>query len=194
MMTYVDDPRVRRVVTWATTGLLWCWLIQRLWPAPFGILLKGAALGGLYSLIALGIALIYRANRIINFAQGDIGGVPATLAVLLLAVSHWPYPLGIIVGLASGVVCGVLVEFVLIRRFSRAPRLVLTVATIGIAQVLTFVELAMPTWFHALAPPSSFPSPFNFGFNVGPARFHGNDLLAIVAIPLVIVALAWFLN
>jgi branched-chain amino acid transport system permease protein len=155
---------------------------------------QGAALGGLYSLIALGIALVYRANRIINFAQGDIGGVPASLAVLLIAVVHWPYPLGILTGIAAGLVVGVLIEFVLIRRFSRAPRLVLTVATIGIAQVLTFVELAMPNWFHALAPPQSFPSPFNFGFNVGPARFHGNDVLAIIAIPLVIAGLAWFLN
>ncbi len=194
MTRYVDDPRVRRAFNWIAVGLASYWLIDRLWPAPFGILVKGAMLGGLYSLIALGIALVYRANRIINFAQGDIGGVPASLAVLLIAVAHWPYPLGIITGLAAGVVVGVLVEFVVIRRFSRAPRLVLTVATIGIAQVLTFVELVMPTWFHALAPPQSFPSPFNFGFNVGPARFHGNDLLAMIAIPFVIAGLAWFLN
>ena len=194
MTSFVDDPRVRRVLNFVVAGLLGYWIIERLWPAPFGIMLKGAALGGLYALIALGIALVYRANRIINFAQGDIGGVPASLAVLLIAVVHWPYPLGILVGLASGVVVGVLVEFLLIRRFSRAPRLVLTVATIGIAQVLTFVELEMPVWFHAKAPPQSFPSPFNFGFDIGPARFHGNDILAVCAIPLVIAGLAWFLN
>src|SRR5438309_10520367 len=99
MMTYVDDQRVRRVLTWATTGLLAYWLIERLWPAPFGILLKGAALGGLYSLIALGIALIYRANRIINFAQGDIGGVAASLAVLLIGVATWPLPLRLVQGI-----------------------------------------------------------------------------------------------
>jgi branched-chain amino acid transport system permease protein len=83
---------------------------------------------------------------------------------------------------------------VLIRHFSRAPRFVLTVATIGIAQGLTGLEIVMPTWFHARVPPQAFPSPFNFGFNVAGFRFHGNDVLAIIAVPAVIVALAWFLN
>jgi len=194
MTNLIDDVRVRRAFNWIVVGLVAYGVIEWLWPAPFGTLLKGAALGGLYALIALGIALIYRANRIINFAQGDIGGVPASLAVLLIAVAHWPYPLGILVGLVSGVVVGALVEFLLIRRFSHASRLVLTVATIGIAQLLTVIELEMPNWFHAVAPPQSFPSPFNFGFNIGPARFSGNLLLAVFAIPLVIAALAWFLN
>src|SRR3954447_16678662 len=106
MRKYVDDPRVRRAFNWIAAGLFAYWLIDKLWPAPFGTMLKGAALGGLYALIALGIALIYRANRIINFAQGDIGGVPAALAVLLIAVAHWPYPLGVLVGLASGILLG----------------------------------------------------------------------------------------
>jgi branched-chain amino acid transport system permease protein len=190
----IDDERVRRGVYWVGTGLLAYVVVERLWSPPFGIIIKGAVIGGLYALVALGIALIYRANRIINFAQGDIGGVPATLAVLLLAVAHWPYPLGILVGLCSGVVCGVLVEFLVIRRFSRAPRYVLTVATIGIAQVLTIVEIIMPSWFHATVAPQAFPSPFNFGFDIGGFRFHGNDILAIIAVPAVIIALAWFLN
>ena len=102
---------MRSALNFVVAGLFGYWIIDRLWPAPFGILLKGAALGGLYALIALGIALVYRANRIINFAQGDIGGVPASLAVLLIAVVHWPYPLSILVGIGAGVVCGVLVEF-----------------------------------------------------------------------------------
>ena len=32
------------------------------------------------------------------------------------------------------------------------------------------------------------------GFNIGPARFYGNDVLAMCAIPFVIAGLAWFLN
>ena len=52
----------------------------------------------------------------------------------------------------------------------------------------------MPTWFHAVAPPQSFPSPFNFGFTFKAAHFDGNLILAMCAIPAVIAALAWFLN
>ena len=53
-------------------------------PAPLGVIVNGALVGGRVALIALGIALVYRANRVINFAAGDLGQVPATLAVLLV--------------------------------------------------------------------------------------------------------------
>lgn len=190
----VDNPRLRQACNWLAAALALYWVIHRLWPAPNGILVKGAVVGGLYALIALGIALVYRANRIVNFAQGDLGGVPASLAVLLIAVSGWPYLPAMVVGLASGVVLGVFIEFVIIRRFARAPRLILTVATIGVAQLLVFGEIGLPRAFGATVPPQSFPSPFNFSFSIGVVRFQGNDVLAIVAAPLAIAALAWFLN
>ena len=40
----------------------------------------GAELGLLSAMIAVGLALTYRANRIINFAQADLGIVPSLLA------------------------------------------------------------------------------------------------------------------
>ena len=192
--SFIDDPRIRQACNWLAGALAFYWVVKRLWPAPNGILVKGAVVGGLYALIALGIALVYRANRIVNFAQGDLGGLPASLAVLLIAESGWPYLPAILVGLASGVVLGVFIEFVIIRRFARAPRLILTVATIGIAQLLVFGEIGLPRAFGASVAPQSFPSPFNFSFHIGVVRFQGNDVLAIVAAPLAIAALAWFLN
>jgi len=191
---WVEDARVRRVFNWVAAALALYWAVERLWDPPVGVILKGAVIGGLYSLLALGVALVYRANRIINFAQGDMGGAPAALTVMLLAVSHWPYPLAIATGLVSGIGVGLLVEFVIIRRFSKAPRLVLTVVTIGISQLLTVVEVGLPGWFGSTAPPQTFPSPFNFHFNVGAVRFYGNDILAMVMIPVVIAGLAFFLN
>src|SRR4051794_18978155 len=135
---FIEDARIRAGAYAVAGALVFYWIVARLWDVPFGILVKGAVIGGLYSMIAGGIAVVYRANRIINFAQGDMGGVPASLAVLLIAVSGWPYLAAIGVGLVGGVLLGVVIEFVIIRRFAKAPRLVLTVATIGIAQLLTF--------------------------------------------------------
>ena len=191
---WVEHPKVRAAAYIVAGALVFYWVVDRLWAVPYGVLIKGAVIGGLYSMIAVGIALVYRANRIINFAQGDLGGVPASLAVLLIAVSGWPYLGAIAVGLVAGVVLGVVVEFVIIRRFAKAPRLVLTVATIGIAQVLTFVEIYMPQAFHSTTPPQRFPSPFNFSFPLGGVRFEGNDVLAMMVVPAVLVAMAWFLN
>ena len=191
---WADDPRMRRALYGFTATLIFLWVVERSWAVPYGVLIKGAVIGGLYSMIAVGIALVYRANRIINFAQGDLGGVPAILAVLLVAVSGWPYFGAVAVALVGGVLLGVVVEFVVIRRFAKAPRLVLTVATIGIAQLLTFLELIMPNWFHATTPPRSFPAPFHLKFTLGHMTFAGNDVLAMIVVPIVLIAMAWFLN
>src|SRR5918993_1102688 len=71
-----------------------------LFPAPGAIMLRGLIVGGLTALVALGMALIYRANRIVNFAQADLGFAPTVVAYLLLTESGVPYPVAVVVGLA----------------------------------------------------------------------------------------------
>ena len=74
-------------------------------PMPLGVVLQGAIIGGLTALIALGIALIYRANRIINFAQGDLAAVPTVFAIVLLGAGV-PFLLALPIGIASAIVLG----------------------------------------------------------------------------------------
>lgn len=169
-------------------------LVQVLWGPPAGIVVQGALLGGLSALLALGLALVYRAHRILNFAQGDLGAAPASLAVLLVVTSGASWLVAFVTGLATAVVLGVVVEALVIRRFFRAPRLILSVATIGLAQVLAGLGLLLPGWFGVSFPPQSFPAPFDVSFTVDPLRFGGNDVVALVAIPLAFVGLALFLR
>src|SRR5258708_19167480 len=109
---------------------------QALWPAPAGVVVQGALVGGLTALVSLGIALIYRANRIVNFAQGDLGAVPASLAVLLIVSTGANYFVAIAAGIRAALLLGAVVELIVIRRFRHSSRLILTVATIGLAQIL----------------------------------------------------------
>ncbi|MFI5048096.1 MAG: branched-chain amino acid ABC transporter permease, partial [Acidimicrobiia bacterium] len=168
--------------------------VQLLWAPPLGIVAQGALLGGLSALLALGLALVYRANRILNFAQGDLGAAPASLAVLLVVSSGASWLVAFTIGLVAAVVLGALVELVVIRRFFRSPRLVLSVATIGLAQVLAGLGLLLPRWFDVAAPPQSFPAPFDLSFTIEPLRFGGNDVVAIVVIPVAFLGLAVFLR
>src|SRR5688572_11448526 len=71
-------------------------------PMPLGVVLQGAIIGGLTALIALGIALVYRANRIINFAQGDLAAVPTVFAIVLLGAGV-PFLLALPIGIASAI-------------------------------------------------------------------------------------------
>lgn len=188
----VEDDRVRRVFTYASVALFFYLFQQYFWPAPLGVLIQGMIIGGLTALIAFGIALIYRANRIVNFAQGDLGGVPASLAVLLIVGPGLPYFLALPIGIAAAIVLGILVEFIFIRRFFKAPRLVLTVVTIGVSLLLAAFGILLPRAFDIQTPPQSFPSPFTFNFAVGKSVFYGNHIVAMLAIPLVIAILIVF--
>ena len=188
----VDDDGIRKFFTAAAVALFFYFAQQLFWPAPLGVLVQGVVIGGLTAMIAFGVALIYRANRIINFAQGDLGAVPASLAVLLIVGPGLPYLLAFPIGLGAAIVLGAFVEFIFIRRFFKAPRLVLTVVTIGLSLLLAGGGVLLPRAFHIRTPPQSFPSPFNFSFGIGQTIFHGNDVVAMIAVPAVIIGLAAF--
>jgi branched-chain amino acid transport system permease protein len=168
----------------------------RVWPfpAPNGVILDGALGGGRIALIALGIALIYRANRIINFAQGDLGQVPATLGALLVITLSVNYFVAFTTGLVAAVVLGVVVETLIIRRFFRAPRLILTVATIGLSQVLIGGGLFLAEAFGQDFQTNRLDPPFTVKFEVGSTIFNGNDVIAMVMIPIAFIALAAWLR
>ena len=74
-----------RAITWAIPAIVLIVLSEVIWDPTLGIVVQGALVGALTAMFAVGLALIYRANRIVNFAQGDLGAVPALLAILLVA-------------------------------------------------------------------------------------------------------------
>jgi branched-chain amino acid transport system permease protein len=189
--------RVRRVRTVATSlapALAIVLVQQVVFPAPGGIVLRGVIVGGLTALIALGMALVHRANRIINFAQADLGFAPAVLAYLLLDEVGVPWPLAVVAGLATAVVLGAATEVLVIRRFARAPRLLVTIATIGLSQVLTAVALLLPRLWDRRLVSDRIAPPWDATARLGGVVFDANDLLALVVTPVVVVGVAGLLR
>lgn len=163
---------------------------------PVGVLLYGAVIGCLYGLIAVGVVLVYRANRVVNFAQAGLGAVPAVLALLLLTVKDVPYLLVLPVLVLGALALGALVEVAFIRRFTSAPRLVLSVVTIGVAQLLAYVEFQVPKWVSGdVLPPNSFPTPFSDATaTIGGTVFSGDSLMAVLVSAGAVVGLGVFLR
>ncbi|HEX3668287.1 MAG TPA: ABC transporter permease, partial [Acidimicrobiia bacterium] len=197
-------PVRKRLADYESLGRLLAYVVPvaglifavRVWPfpAPNGVILDGALGGGRIALIALGIALIYRANRVINFAQGDLGQVPATLGALLVITLSVNYFVAFTTGLVAAVVLGIVVETLIIRRFFRAPRLILTVATIGLSQVLIGAGLYLAQAFGQDFQTNRLDPPFTVKFQVGSTIFNGNDVIAMVTIPIAFIALAAWLR
>jgi len=163
-------------------------------PVPAGVYVLGVVLGLLSALVAVGMALIHRANRILNVAQSDLGGVPTVLAVNLIVYSGLTYVLALGVGLVAAVVLGALVELVVIRRFFRASRLVLTVATIGLSQLLTVAALLLPGLWGVDPASQQIDVPLSWSVTVEPIVFGADHLLALAVAPLVLAGIAAFLR
>ncbi|MGA0879547.1 MAG: ABC transporter permease [Ilumatobacteraceae bacterium] len=161
---------------------------------PAGAWIRGAVIGLLTALLAVGMALVYRANRVINFAQADLGFVPTVLAVGLIVFSGLPYAFGLVVGLIAAVALGAVLELALVRRFTRSPRLVLTVATIGITQLLAVLSLQIPKLWDEAAASQRIPAPFEAKWTIGSFILNANDLMAVVIAPLAMVTVGLFLG
>jgi branched-chain amino acid transport system permease protein len=162
---------------------------------PGGTLVYGAMLGLLYALLAFGLILVYRANRIINFAQAELGAAPAVLAVLLIKVDHVPYLVALVIAVVTAVVLGVIIDRVIVRRFHRAPRLILSVATIGVALMLGAIQFYLPKWIGGSFLINQTPprTPFtHFHLKFQGVIFTGDTLIVILATALVVVALTLF--
>ena len=163
-------------------------------PMPIGAMFSGFILGMLGALGAVGLALVWRSNRVVNFAHGDLGTLPATLTVLLVTLAGLPWLLSVGIGLVGALAVGLLADVLVVRRFFRAPRLQLTVATLAISQLLAFGALLLPRAWGAGPAIRQLPAPFEASFTIGEVRFDGNDLIALAVAPLLIAGVALLLR
>lgn len=104
---------------------------------PTAILFQSAVFGALNAMTALGIVLVYRTSRIINFAQAALGAVGALFAYNLMVVYNVPFGLAFVVAILLSAAVAVGLELLFVRRFFEAPRLVLTIITIGFMLLIT---------------------------------------------------------
>ena len=169
---------------------------QIFFSVPLGIFVRGVLIGLLTALIALGMALTYRSNRFINFAQADMGTIPVVLIVMLMTAWGWPYLLAVPAGVVAALVLGAVIELGIIRRFFKAPRLLLTVASLGLSQLLTAIAILLPRLWGVDFPllGQRLAAPFDLEFSIGTVVFDANDLIAMIVAPLALIGLAVFLR
>lgn len=127
----------------ATAGLLGAVLLVTQFAIPRGtpvaVLFTGLVDGAVTSLAAVGVVLVYRSTRILNFAQMAIGGAGAQLAFQMIRYERAvPFVVDLLIALAVGAIVAVAFEL-LMRRFTTAPRLLVMVFTVLMAYVLSAV-------------------------------------------------------
>ena len=120
------------------TAILGAWITNQ-------VIFWGVINGLIFGLLAMGIVLIYRSTRVINFAVGNMGLPGAALFALMMINWGFPFWVALISCLLIGALIGAVVEVVIVKRLFHRPRVVLLIATVGIADLMrAIVILAYP--------------------------------------------------
>ena len=154
------------------------------------IVFNGLIRGMVYALVAIGIVLIFRASGVINFAQGQFGALGASILSLLMVNYGWPFWLCLPVAIITGALLGGLTELLVVRRLFKQPRLLLFVATIGVAQVILLVQLQLPTVDDNLA----FPTAFDSVWTIDNLVVRSEQIIVLIIVPIMVVVLALLLQ
>ncbi len=146
----------------------------------------GFTLGAIYAAFALCLVLIFRATRIINFAQGAQAALTTYIAFDLInrGFSYW---LALLIAIAAGFVLGAFIERVIVRRVEKGPEINAVIVTLGL-----FVAIEALVGIIYSQNQQGFPAPFGVqGFKIGGTliALTGNDRYRIVAVALALVAL-----
>lgn len=152
------------------------------------IVFNGLVRGMVYALVAIGLVLVFRASGVINFAQGQFGALGATFMAILFVNNGvsvwWTIPLAV----ATGALLAGLTELFVVRRLFTQPRLLLFVATIGVAQVILLLQLQFPTPEVNLP----FPTPVNGLWKISDTfTIRGEQIVVLVGVPLIAFVLFW---
>ena len=159
----------------------------------FEVLAGGLLAGVMYSLVALGFVLIYKASGVFNFAQGAMVFFAALTFISLVERGMNPW-LSLVVTLAVMVALGVAIERVVLRPLVNQPQITLFMATIGLTFVLEgFSQLVWGSQPHNLEVGiADVPIPWlSERWNVSISQF---DIFAALVAGILVAALALFFH
>jgi branched-chain amino acid transport system permease protein len=97
---------------------------------------NGILIGLMYSLIALGFVLVYKATDAINFAQGEFVMLAALIAGAVIVAAGLPFWVAIIIVVAAMIGFSFGLERVVLRPLLGRPIVAVIMATIGLAAIL----------------------------------------------------------
>ena len=144
------------------------------WGFTLALVTNGVLIGLMYSLIALGFVLVYKATDAINFAQGEFVMLAGFVVAGMIVLAGAPFWLAVAVAVLGMVAFGFGLERVVLRPLIGRPIIAVIMATIGLATVL---RGAAPLFFGAETRSIALPisdEPFMLGpFTLPPVQVVG---------------------
>jgi branched-chain amino acid transport system permease protein len=107
------------------------------------LVISGLVIGSIYSAVALGFVIIYKATRVVNFAQGELLMVGAYVCYAFLVQMHVPFWAALFLTILFGMVLAMFIERLILRPMIGEPAISIIMVTIGLSLVLRSVASAI---------------------------------------------------
>jgi ABC-type branched-subunit amino acid transport system ATPase component/ABC-type branched-subunit amino acid transport system permease subunit len=152
----------------------------------------GLFTGLTYGLLAVGLVLVYRSSRFVNFAHGSIGVFGAAVLGRLVSTDGLPYWLAFPIAMLVAGGVGAAVEAGLVRRLRDRPRVIGMIVTLGLSQfILVLALLVNSKGLSGL----TFPKPTGLpSFTIGRTPVGPAFVAMLLLTPVLLAALALFLR
>ena len=152
-------------------------------------LVIGVITGLGYSLIALGLVLVYKSSGVFNFAQAEFGSV-AVFVLYLARVNDVPYVFAAILSIAVALALGWAVERGVVRPLFEAPRVTLLVATAGVA----LLSIGVTFWLNDAQGRVVDPAIEGNAFTLFDIIISKQRMLIVIVVAVISIVLALFFN
>jgi branched-chain amino acid transport system permease protein len=153
-------------------------------------LVLGLVYGGIYGLLAVGIVLVYRGSRVLNFAQGELGTIGLFAAWWLHTEHGLPWLVGAAGAVVAATVVGLAFERLVVRPMADASRIAVAVASVGLLLFL----LAIGFRLFGESPRSVGPPVTGRGFEIAGVVVSPTQVIALLVTLAVGVALTVLLK
>ena len=160
-----------------------------------GQIAVGLTYGLQYGLLALGLVLVYRSSRFINFAHGQVGVLAALVLGRMCLEWHVPYFFALLIALGFGGLVGAIIERLVVQRLFESTRLALLVATVGVTQIAFFLTAWKSSPFKidgTRLAEHGYPVPLHFSWTIGRVALSSSQVLTLILAPAVALGLSAF--
>jgi ABC-type branched-subunit amino acid transport system ATPase component/ABC-type branched-subunit amino acid transport system permease subunit len=153
--------------------------------------LNGLTIG----LLAVGLVLVYKSNRFLNLAQGQLGTLSALLLAKWVLDLGWSWWIAFLLAVIIGTTTGLVVERLLVRRLRQRTRspIRLLLLSLGVSQLLlalTYIPVLGPNPNRVMP----YPQPFSSHLRIGGVVLSGMSVLTMLVVPVLVGVLAAFLR
>lgn len=95
------------------------------------LVLTGIQVGSIYALVALGLVLLYRTSKVLNFAHGELALLACFLSFTLVSSLKLPLPVAFLISLGGSGIVAALFYYGLVRKAKAADPMGLLILTLG---------------------------------------------------------------